>query len=69
LITRPQLVLADEPTGNLDAGNGEHVMQLMLELNQELQTSLIIVTHDLSIAERMDRILVLENGVLRAQES
>ncbi len=65
LITRPQLVLADEPTGNLDAGNGEHVMQLMLELNQELQTSLVIVTHDLSIAERMDRILVLENGVLR----
>ncbi len=66
LITRPQLVLADEPTGNLDAGNGEHVMQLMLELNQELQTSLIIVTHDLSIAERMDRILVLENGRLRS---
>jgi len=64
LITRPQLVLADEPTGNLDAGNGEHVMQLMLELNEELQTSLVIVTHDLSIAERMDRILVLENGRL-----
>ncbi len=66
LITRPKLVLADEPTGNLDAGNGEHVMQLMLELNQELQTSLVIVTHDLSIAERMDRILVLENGRLRS---
>ena len=64
LITRPKLVLADEPTGNLDAGNGEHVMQLMLELNQEFQTSLVIVTHDLSIAERMDRILVLENGRL-----
>ncbi len=64
LISRPQLVLADEPTGNLDAGNGEHVMQLMLELNQELQTSLVIVTHDMSIAERMDRILVLENGRL-----
>lgn len=64
LIARPQLVLADEPTGNLDAGNGEHVMQLMLELNQELQTSLVIVTHDMSIAERMDRILVLENGSL-----
>jgi lipoprotein-releasing system ATP-binding protein len=64
LIARPQLVLADEPTGNLDAGNGEHVMQLMLELNQEMQTSLVIVTHDMSIAERMDRILVLENGRL-----
>jgi len=65
LITRPQLVLADEPTGNLDAGNGEHVLKLMLELNQELRTSLIIVTHDHSIANRMDRILVLENGQLR----
>ena len=65
LITRPQLVLADEPTGNLDAGNGEHVLNLMLELNEELQTSLIIVTHDHSIAERMDRILVLEDGVLK----
>ena len=65
LITRPQLVLADEPTGNLDSGNGEHVLQLMLELNQELRTSLVIVTHDHSIAERMDRILVLEDGVLK----
>ena len=65
LITKPQLVLADEPTGNLDAGNGEHVLRLMLELNEELKTSLVIVTHDHSIAERMDRILVLEDGVLR----
>ncbi|MDH3615732.1 MAG: ATP-binding cassette domain-containing protein [Gammaproteobacteria bacterium] len=65
LITRPQLVLADEPTGNLDSGNGEHVLKLMLELNEELKTSLVIVTHDHSIAQRMDRILVLEDGVLR----
>ncbi len=65
LITRPQLVLADEPTGNLDSGNGEHVLQLMLGLNQELQTSLVIVTHDHGIAARMDRVLVLEDGVLR----
>ncbi len=65
LITRPQLVLADEPTGNLDAGNGEHVLKLMLELNDELQTSLVIVTHDHSIAERMDRILILEDGILK----
>jgi lipoprotein-releasing system ATP-binding protein len=65
LITRPQLVLADEPTGNLDSGNGEHVLGLMLELNQELQTSLVIVTHDHSIAARMDRILVLEDGILK----
>ncbi len=66
LITRPQLVLADEPTGNLDAGNGEQVLKLMLELNEELQTSLVIVTHDQSIAARMDRILVLEDGKLRS---
>jgi len=65
LITRPQLVLADEPTGNLDAGNGEHVIRLMLELNAELSTSLVVVTHDHSIAGRMDRILTLADGVLR----
>ena len=65
LITRPKLVLADEPTGNLDAGNGQHVLQLMLELNQELNTSLVIVTHDHSIAGQMDRVLVLEDGRLR----
>ena len=67
LITRPRLVLADEPTGNLDAGNGEHVLGLMLELNRELETSLVIVTHDHGIAGRMDRVLVLEDGRLRPQ--
>lgn len=65
LITRPPLVLADEPTGNLDSGNGGHVLNLMLELNQELQTSLIVVTHDHSIAALMDRVLVLEDGTLK----
>lgn len=66
LITRPKLVLADEPTGNLDAGNGQHVLEIMLELNEDLRTSLVIVTHDHSIAERMDRILVLEDRRLQA---
>ena len=65
VITRPQLVRADEPTGNLDAGNGQHVLRLMLELNRELNTSLVIVTHDQSIARQMDRVLVLENGKLQ----
>lgn len=69
LITRPRLVLADEPTGNLDSGNGSHLLDLMLELNRELQTSLIIVTHDHSVAARMDRTLVLEDGTLRAADA
>ena len=60
LITRPSVVLADEPTGNLDAGNGRHVLGLMLELNREFNTSLVVVTHDHSIADQMDRVLVLE---------
>ena len=64
LITRPRLVLADEPTGNLDSGNGEHVLRLMLELNRELGTSLVVVTHDHAIAAQMDRVMVLEDGVL-----
>ena len=69
LITRPQLVLADEPTGNLDAGNGGHVLSLMLELNAELRTSLVIVTHDMNIAQRMDRQVVLDDGRLRPADS
>lgn len=65
LIARPKLVLADEPTGNLDAGNGQHVLDLMLELNYELDTSLVVVTHDHGIAGQMDRVLILEDGRLR----
>jgi lipoprotein-releasing system ATP-binding protein len=69
LITRPVLVLADEPTGNLDAGNSEHVLDLMLELNRELRTSLVIVTHDHAIAARMDRILMLNEGQLSRHQA
>jgi lipoprotein-releasing system ATP-binding protein len=65
LVTQPKLVLADEPTGNLDGKNAEQVFELMLELNRERLTSLVVVTHDLRIAARMDRALEIEGGKLR----
>jgi lipoprotein-releasing system ATP-binding protein len=64
LIARPDVVLADEPTGNLDHSTGERVFNLMLELNQEYQSSLVMVTHDLNLAAKMDRVLNLKEGVL-----
>jgi len=65
LVTRPLCILADEPTGNLDRKMAESVYSLMLELNQENGTAFVIVTHDQRLAESMNRICTLDDGVLK----
>jgi lipoprotein-releasing system ATP-binding protein len=65
LVTRPVVVLADEPTGNLDRPTGERVFDLLLELNSSFGTSLLVVTHDGTLATRMSRTLELSDGLLR----
>ncbi|HEV7138363.1 MAG TPA: lipoprotein-releasing ABC transporter ATP-binding protein LolD [Steroidobacteraceae bacterium] len=67
LVTQPKIVLADEPTGNLDGANAESVFALMLELNRERGTSLVVVTHDNRLANRMERIYEIEKGRLSAR--
>lgn len=63
-ITRPPILMADEPTGNLDSANGRHVLDLLLQLNREEKTTLILVTHDRNLAEFADRILTLRDGCI-----
>jgi putative ABC transport system ATP-binding protein len=64
-VVRPALLLADEPTGSLDHASGERIMDLMFELNQELGTTLVLVTHDLKLAERCQHIITIEAGQMK----
>ena len=65
LVTHPACVLADEPTGNLDRGTADHVYELILELNAKYKTALVMVTHDPTLAAKMQRTLTLTDGGLR----
>lgn len=64
LVTRPKCLLADEPTGNLDRKNAQNVLDMMLDLKSELNTSLIVVTHDDELAVRFERVLTMKDGHL-----
>ena len=63
-IHRPSILFADEPTGNLDAATGERVIELMMELNREIGTTLVLVTHDPDLAARARRVIRLADGAV-----
>jgi putative ABC transport system ATP-binding protein len=65
-ITRPPILMADEPTGNLDSKNGKHILDLLLQLNREEGTTLVLVTHDGQLASYADRVIVLADGVIES---
>ncbi|MBV8553704.1 MAG: ABC transporter ATP-binding protein [Acidobacteriaceae bacterium] len=67
-VTQPPILMTDEPTGNLDSANGQHVLDLLLQLNREEETTLILVTHDRQLAEYADRILTLHDGRILRDE-
>lgn len=64
LVNEPAIILADEPTGNLDTKSGEEIMQILLRLNQERETTLVIVTHDPEIAAQTERVIMIRDGVV-----
>jgi lipoprotein-releasing system ATP-binding protein len=66
LITQPNVILADEPTGNLDRKTATQIYDLMMNLNEEFKTAIVMVTHDISLAEKMDTQYVIDDGVLRS---
>jgi putative ABC transport system ATP-binding protein len=67
-ITEPPILMADEPTGNLDSANGQHVLDLLLALNREQQTTMVLVTHDKKLAEYADRVITLRDGCVLSDE-
>ena len=69
LMNRPRVLLADEPTGNLDAETGQQIMAVLEKLHREQKQTIVMVTHDRSIAHRADRVLVLREGRLEKPES
>jgi putative ABC transport system ATP-binding protein len=67
-MTQPPILLADEPTGNLDTANGKLVLELLIKLNREQRTTLVMVTHDRELAGYADRVLTLRDGLLVSDE-
>jgi len=67
-VTRPPILMADEPTGNLDSANGQHVLDLLIQLNREEKTTLLLVTHDRRLAEYADRIITMQDGRVLSDE-
>ena len=68
-MTKPPILMADEPTGNLDSVNGAHVLDLLISLNRREGTTLILVTHDPNLASRADRVITLSDGLVTADET
>ncbi|MCI0432949.1 MAG: hypothetical protein L0271_04770, partial [Gemmatimonadetes bacterium] len=68
-MLRPPILLADEPTGNLDTANGRHVLELLMSLNRREKTTLVLVTHDADLAAHADRRITLRDGVVVGDES
>ncbi len=67
-VRKPPVVMADEPTGNLDSTNGRHVLEMLLDLNRQEQTTLILVTHDRDLASQADRLITLKDGEVVSDE-
>ena len=65
LITRPSLILADEPTGNLDSKSGNEIMELLKKSNRELDQTIVMITHNMELAKAADRIIMIEDGRIK----